>query len=193
MLTYDTHTDAELFILVKEGNTGAFTEIYDRYWELLFRHARRMTKDDSIAEDVVQDIFINLWDKIGQTDMKFSVSAYLYTSVRNKVLNLIQHDKVRAGYLDSLAGFIAHSENITDHRVRERMLKEKIEREILALPVKMRRIFEMSRKENMSHKEIAAVLDISDKTVKKQMSNAIKILRFKLGSLLSLALLLSNH
>ena len=183
---YRTHNDAELFALVKAGDDRAFAEIYDRYWELLFRHARRMVKDDNLAQDIVQDVFISLWDKIGQMDLRLSVSSYLYASVRNKILNLIERDKVRNNYLESMTAFISHGENITDHRVRERMLKEKIEQEVSLLPAKMKQVFEMSRKDNMSHKEIAETLSISDKTVKKQMSNAIKILRLRLGSLLSL-------
>mgnify|MGYP003575295760 FL=1 len=186
MAGYRTHNDAELFALVKAGEDRAFAEIYDRYWELLFRHARRMVKDDNLAQDIVQDVFISLWDKIGQMDLRLSVSSYLYASVRNKILNLIERDKVRNNYLESMTAFISHGENITDHRVRERMLKEKIEHEVSLLPAKMKQVFEMSRKDNMSHKEIAETLSISDKTVKKQMSNAIKILRLRLGSLLSL-------
>lgn len=183
---YQIYTDAELFLLVKEGDNTAFSEIYDRYWELLFRHAKRMTRDDGVAQDIVQDVFISLWDKIEETDMKFSLSSYLYTSVRNKILNLIEHNKVRNNYLQSMTLFIPQGENLTDHRVRDRMLKEKIEQEVLLLPVKMKQVFEMSRKQNMSYKEIAETLNLSDKTVKKQINNALKILRFKLTSLLLL-------
>jgi len=184
------YTDAELFDLVKSGDSFAFSEIYNRYWEVLFRHAYRLIKDKDLAKDIVQEVFVSLWDKIEELDLQFSVNAYLYKSVRNKILNLIEKDKVRNNYLESLAVFINSSEAITDYRLRERLLAEKIEMEIAGLPSKMRQIFEMSRKQNLSHKQIAEELSLSDKTVKKQMSNAIKILRLKLGGFIVLAILL---
>ncbi|ADY52091.1 RNA polymerase, sigma-24 subunit, ECF subfamily [Pseudopedobacter saltans DSM 12145] len=184
------YTDAELFDLVKNGHSFAFSEIYNRYWEILFRHAYRLLKDKDLAKDIVQEVFVSLWDKIGELDLQFSINAYLYKSVRNKVLNLIEKDKVKNNYLESLAAFINSSEAITDYRLRERLLKEKIEKEIADLPPKMRQIFEMSRKQNLSHRQIAKELNLSDKTVKKQMSNAIKILRLKLGGFIVLSILL---
>ena len=184
------HTDTELFDLVKEGNAMAFAEIYDRYWALLYKHAYRLIKDQDLAQDVVQEVFVSLWDKINAIDLQFSINSYLYTAVRNKVLNLIQRDKVKNNYIESFANFVASSEAITDYRLRERLLKEKIEKEVAALPSKMRQLFEMSRIKNMSHKQIAEELNLSDKTVKKQMSNAIKILRLKLGGFLILSILL---
>lgn len=190
MSSLKQHTDTELFDLIKEGNAIAFAEIYDRYWALLYRHAYRLIKDQDLAQDVVQEVFVNLWDKINTIDLQFSISSYLYTAVRNKVLNLIQRDKVKNNYIESFANFVASSEAITDHRLRERLLKEKIEKEVAALPSKMRQVFEMSRIQNMSHKQIAEELNLSDKTVKKQMSNAIKILRLKLGGFLILSILL---
>ncbi|WP_353140102.1 RNA polymerase sigma-70 factor [Pseudopedobacter sp.] len=190
MSSLKQHTDTELFDLIKEGNAIAFAEIYDRYWALLYRHAYRLIKDQDLAQDVVQEVFVNLWDKINTIDLQFSISSYLYTAVRNKVLNLIQRDKVKNNYIESFANFVASSEAITDYRLRERLLKEKIEKEVAALPSKMRQVFEMSRIQNMSHKQIAEELNLSDKTVKKQMSNAIKILRLKLGGFLILSILL---
>lgn len=190
MSSLKQHTDTELFDLIKEGNAIAFAEIYDRYWALLYRHAYRLIKDQDLAQDVVQEVFVNLWDKINTIDLQVSKSSYLYTAVRNKVLNLIQRDKVKNNYIESFANFVASSEAITDYRLRERLLKEKIEKEVAALPSKMRQVFEMSRIQNMSHKQIAEELNLSDKTVKKQMSNAIKILRLKLGGFLILSILL---
>jgi len=184
------HTDTELFDLVKEGSAKAFSEIYDRYWALLYKHAYRLLKDKELAQDVVQEVFLNLWDKINVIDIQFSISPYLYRAVRNKVLNLIQKDKVKDNYTQSFINFVANSEAITDYRLRERLLKEKIEKEVAALPSKMREVFKMSRIQNMSHKQIAEKLNLSDKTVKKQMSNAIHILRIKLGGFLILSILL---
>lgn len=174
--------------LIKEGDKTAFSEIYERHWEVLFRHALRMTKDRALAEDIVQDVFIALWDRIEKAELPFVITAYLYAMVRNKFLNLLTHQTVKDNYLQSLSDFLLSGESITDYRCRENQLKIKIEQEVSCLPDKMRTVFEMSRKENRTHKEIALLLNISDKTVKKQVSNAVKILRLKLGSIISLTL-----
>jgi len=192
MSVYKTCSDHELAALLTEGNGDAFAEIYNRYWALLYRHALRMTKDDELAKDVVQDVFVSLWDKANEIQCSFSLTSYLYSAVRNKVLNLYHKKKVRTNYLASLGEFIKDGENLTDHLLRERMLSVKIEQEISLLPKKMREVFEMSRKANISYKEIAGDLNISDKTVKKQVSNAIKILRLKLGTLMFIIILLLN-
>ncbi|MNK01727.1 ECF RNA polymerase sigma factor SigL [compost metagenome] len=186
MPLYKTCSDQELSSFLAQEDGDAFAEIYNRYWALLFRHARRMTKDDDLAKDIVQDVFISLWDKATERQFNFSLSSYLYTTVRNRILNMYDKEKVRSNYLSSLTEFISHGENVTDHLLRERQLSARIEHEISLLPRKMRTIFEMSRKENMSYKVIAADLELSDNTVKKQISNAIKILRLKLGTLISL-------
>ena len=188
MKTYRTYQDDELLSLIKEGDKTAFSEIYERHWEVLFRHALRMTKDRALAEDIVQDVFIALWDRIEKAELPFVITAYLYAMVRNKFLNLLTHQTVKDNYLQSLSDFLLSGESITDYRCRENQLKIKIEQEVSCLPDKMRTVFEMSRKENRTHKEIALLLNISDKTVKKQVSNAVKILRLKLGSIISLTL-----
>ena len=186
MKKYKTYQDADLFSLVKDGDEQAFGELYERYWEVLFRHALRMTKDQAQAEDIVQEVFIALWKRIENTELPFMVDSYLYTMVRNRFLNLVQHQTVKTNYIQSLSDFLQKTESVTDHKCRENQLKAKIEQEVAQLPTKMRTIFQMSRNEYKTHKEIALVLNISDKTVKKQVSNAVRILRFKLGSIISL-------
>lgn len=165
-----------------------FSEIYNRYWAPLYRHAYRLLKDKIAAEDVVQEVFVNLWDKISTLAVQDSLNSYLYAIVRNRILNIIQKEKIHSEYIRSFACFMEQSEAITDHRVREKMLREKIEKEVAHLPTKMRHIFEMSRTEHRSYREIAEELELSDKTVKKQVSNAIKILRLKLSGFISFSI-----
>lgn len=187
MNSYKKYDDLELFAFFKAGDERAFCEIYERYWGVLYRHTLRLLKDEDTAEDVVQEVFVNLWDKARELDISLSISSYLYASVRNRVLNVIQKEKHQEKYINSFAKFLNNSEATTDHRLREQMLKERIETAVHLLPRKMKNIFEMSRVRQLSYKEIAQELNISDKTVKKQVSNAIKILRLKLSSLITLA------
>lgn len=181
MAAYSTLLDNELIDLLKSGDQTAYTQIYDRYQGLLFVYACKITKDEDEAEDIVQEVFFYLWDKRRTILFKTSLPAYLYSAVRYKYFNLLDHKKVRANYADSLQEFIEKGDVQADHVIREKELTRLIEKEISLLPPKMREIFELSRKEHLSHKEIAEKLNLSEKTVKNQINNALKELRVKLG------------
>jgi RNA polymerase sigma-70 factor (family 1) len=178
---YSSLSDQELTVLLMEGDQAAYASIYDRFQGLLYIYACKITKDEDEAGDIVQDVFIYLWDKRAQIDFKKSIAAYLYSAVRYKFFNLLDHRRVRADYAASFRDFIDQGEYITDNYIREKEFTQLIEKEISALPSKMREIFELSRKAQLSHKEIAIQLDLSEKTVKNQVNNALKILRVKLG------------
>jgi len=166
--------------MFKEGQRSAYEEIYHRYSALLFNHARKMIQNDEDAKDLVQDVFSVFWLDGPTLELQTTLSAYLYALVRYKVFNLIDRKKVRSNYLSSLEELIKKNEYSGEYRVREKQMEELIEKEISALPPKMREVFELSRKANLNYREIAEKLDISDNTVKKQMSNALKILRSRL-------------
>ncbi|QNN44582.1 RNA polymerase sigma factor [Pedobacter roseus] len=183
---YNLKSDDELFLLTKKGNHRAYAILYERYWAILFRYARKILQNDEEARDVVQDVFVMLWSKAENLEIQISLSSFLYAATRNSILKIFQRGKVKDSYLNSLSAFIATENNTTDHLVRDRELAKRIEFEIAALPPKMRAVFELSRRSYLSHREIATQMEISDKTVKKQMANALKILRLKLGTFLFL-------
>lgn len=185
MDSYKNLPDTELLTLFQNGDRKAYEQIYYRYWAILFQHCRKMLRNDEESKDLVQDLFSLFWLEGKELILKTSLSAYLYTVLRYKVFNLIDKNKVRVDYLSSLQSFIESNESATtDHLIREKQMKELIEKEIASLPEKMREVFELSRKANLSYKEIAAEQNITDNTVKKQMNNALKILRSKLGTIL---------
>ena len=180
MKLYSGLSDVELTTLLRSGDRQSFVEIYDRYWPMLFIHARRMLRDDDEATDVIQDIFTNLWAKSSEFVLQSSLSAFLYTSTRNKAIDLINRNKLKTSYLTSLQGYYEKGEFITDDVILERELINRIEEEVQRLPKKMRAIFELSRKHHLSYKQISEITQVSEGTVKKQMHNARKILRLKL-------------
>ncbi|HMG07426.1 MAG TPA: RNA polymerase sigma-70 factor [Mucilaginibacter sp.] len=181
MIAPDTLSDTELVDLLQSGDQVAYTQIYDRYQGLLYIYACKITKDEIEAEDIVQEVFFYLWDKRDTIIFNTSLSAYLYSAVRYKFFNLLDHKKVRSNYIDSFKEFIENGNIEADYAIREKELTALIEKEISLLPPKMREIFELSRKAQLSHKEIAEKLNISEKTVKNQVNNALKQLRVKLG------------
>lgn len=189
MVGYDSQTDNELIALIKEGSKPAFSEVYQRYWPLLFRHARKLLQDEEECKDIVQDVFISLWSAVLEFNENSNLSAYLYASTRNKILNIFRKSKVAGAHLESLGNFMEMGTNVTDHLVREHMLASQIEEEISNLPARMREVFELKRKQNLSYKEISEVMNISDLTVKTQMNKAITILRAKLRNNINIFLI----
>jgi RNA polymerase sigma-70 factor (family 1) len=183
LTVYSTYSDNELFVLIGQHNEAAYKELYQRYWYLLYKHARKMLQEDEAAKDVVQDVFTKLWALAPELRIYTTVSGYLYTATRNKILNIFEKSRLKEAYASTLLNETLNSESTTDHLLRDRELAVLIEMEITRLPDKMRRVFELSRKGNLSHQQIAEQLDIAPNTVKKQVANAIKILRLKLGLL----------
>lgn len=187
MVSYDSPSDSELIQLLKSDDGIAYTMIYNKYFDTLYIHAYQKLRNKEEAQDLVHELFAHLWNKRSSLAIESNLTAYLYTAVRNRVLDFISHQQVESKYISSLQHYIDQGHCVTDHRVREKQLTTLIDNGILALPEKMRAVFELSRKEKMSHKEIATQLNLSEQTVKKQINNALKILRVKLGTMLFIA------
>lgn len=181
MSVYSKHSDSELVALLRLGNRAAYTEIYKRFTAILYSHAYAKLQDREEARDVIQELFTVLWVKREDIAIETNLPGYLYCAVRNRVLNAISHRRVESSYFSQLQVSIHEYESVTDHRVREKELSQLIEKEIAGLPLKMREVFELSRKNNLSRKEIATQLNLSEKTVKNQINNALKVLRVKMN------------
>jgi RNA polymerase sigma-70 factor (ECF subfamily) len=145
--------------------------------------------DLDTAKEVVQEVFINLWDKKDSITSEKSVKAYLYTSVRNRCLNYIRdHKKFRSYVLDVE---IEDKELVfDDDSMTQAEALVKIQQAIDKLPEKCKQVFELSRFEELKYKEIAEKLGISIKTVELQVSKALKILREELKELIISLLLI---
>jgi len=190
---YKSLTDNELTAFLKSADRDAFSEIYDRYWAVLYLHARKLLRDKEEAQDIVQELFTNLWKKSSDIDFNVRLSSYLYRAVRNRIFNHLQHKKIVQDYQLSLIEFANSESGSSDELVRENELALLIEHEIQALPDKMREVFVLSRKQHLSYKEIGEELGISEHTVRNQVSNALGILRTKLGvSSIIIVMLLSK-
>ncbi len=192
MLMYGKLNDQELISLLKQGDEIAYTEIYNRYKSLLQNHAYKKLGDFEEVKDVLQELFANLWTKRAEIPITTNLSGYLYAAVRNRIFDMLSHKQVVSKYVQELQTFINEGDCITDHLVREKEFALLIQKEIDALPLKMKEVFELSRKSGLSHKEIAYQLNISDQTVSKQITNAIKILKIKFGVLWFLVFMLGK-
>lgn len=191
MVVYSALPDPELTALLKEGDENAFTEIYNRYWKLIYAHVYKMIRAEDDSKDVVQEVFSSLWLKAAAIKDNTNISGWLYVAARNRVFDLIEKNKVRSDYVGEIAAFLSDPKNQQVDTIDEKRILEILEREIQKLPPKMREIFELSRKDDLSHKEIASMLNISEQTVKKQIQNALKAIKPKLNDMgISIAVLL---
>lgn len=181
MNSWGALSDRDLLLLLRDDSHAAFKEIYNRFQGVLTVHAYNKLNNRDEALDIVQELFTTIWNNRRTLYIEGNLSAYLYTSIRNRVIKCIRKKKSESTYLDTLNEVVMANSSPTDYLVRERQLSKLIEQEIDQLPAKMREIFIMSRKLHMSHREIASELGIAEPTVKKQVANALKILRTKLG------------
>ncbi|MFN0293488.1 RNA polymerase sigma factor [Pedobacter helvus] len=182
MPVYQNLSDNELIAFLREGDAAAYTEIYDRYFQLMFVFAYKKLRDEELAKDFVQELFADLWHKRRDILEDTIFASFLYVSIRHKILNHFAHQKVEnkfAEFISSHASELATDQS--DNLIREKQLKDYIEQQIMALPKKMQQIFVLSRKNHLSHKEIAQTLGTSEGNVSKQITNALKIIRAKVG------------
>ena len=184
MPAYCSLSDQELTALLKEGDHAAFTEIYRRYWPLLYAHARHLLREDDAPMDIIQELFTNLWKRAADIEPGTSLKAYLYGATRNLTLTQIQKGKRKEHYIQSLARHLETAAPAADEQAVYHELVARMEKSLADLPPKMRAVFELSRKEGLSHKEIAAEMNLSDHDVKKTIHRALKVLRTQLSSIL---------
>jgi len=189
-INFENLKDDELLEKFNNGDYDSFTEIYTQYSPELYRHALKMLKDKASAQDVIQEVFTNLWINKSSINFNTSPKNYLYTSVRNKILDLIAKGKSQTKYIASLQDFIHNGHYITDNLIREKELEGIINKEISNLPPKMREVFELSRRENKSYTDIAQELGMAENTVRKHITKALSRLRPRISDFLILAFVL---
>lgn len=190
MRNYGEFADEELILLLKEKDKLAFTEIYRRHWHLLYLHTFKILGDEDGSKDLVQDTFFAFWEKCGELQIKTNLKGYLFVAVRNRIFSLIRKKKVNTDFVDIVMEELNQLDNTTIERIDERELIKLIDAEIEQLPRKMKEVFELSRKEFLTNKEIAMKLNMTEEAVKKQIHRAIKTLKLRLGNYAGISLVL---
>ena len=195
MKNYGEFADEELILLLKERDKLAFTEIYKRHWHMLYLHTFKILGDEDESKDLVQDTFFTFWEKSGELQIKSNLKGYLFVAVRNRIFSLIRKRKVNPDFVDVVMEELNQLDNTTIESIDERELIRLIDAEIDQLPKKMKEVFELSRKEFLTNKEIAVKLNMSEEAVKKQIHRSIRTLKLKLGNYagISVALISVMH
>jgi RNA polymerase sigma-70 factor (ECF subfamily) len=176
-------SDADLLARLRGGDHAAFDAIFRQWYEPVVRSANRVLHDPGVAEELSQDIFLELWRRRGSLAPDSSVAGYLLQAVRNRALNHLRHLQVQrksAVYVEALSEPAEHA----DAETQAGELRDAIRDAIEALPPRTREVFLMSRERNLRYSEIAEQLGVTVKAVEANMSRALRQLREKLSPFL---------
>lgn len=173
------HDDQELMDLLRAGDTLALKFIYQKYWNQLFSSAYHVLQDQQACEDIIQELFISLWNKRNQIEIRISLKSYLFASIRYEVYRQIRHGIVREDLFEGIHERLQTPSEYGSLEYQE--LLSQINSIVDKLPEKCKTVYKLSREEQLSHKEIASQLDISPKTVENHLNKALRQLRISLG------------
>ena len=158
-------------------SNNQFEKLYKRFQPSLINYAYYLTRSSEDSVELVNDVFLSVWNKRNRLKLDSNLKTYLYTGVKNRSINYIKKNKLVTVFdeqIDTLSDFEA------DHSLLEKEQLIIIQQIMNDLPSKCRQVFAMSRIDQLSNKEIASLLDISIKTVEAQITKALKIFRKKL-------------
>lgn len=160
-----------------QSDRKAFDALFRALYPRLVKYAFKMVKDWDSATDIVQDTFVILWQKRRDMDPDRSVRAYLYRAVRNRALNFLRDRREVMEPIDDLLTEDSSAADDETEKEYEEAFKQKVYQWIFELPDRQREAFELSRFDGLHHKEIANVMDVSQKTVNNHLTAALKQLR----------------
>ncbi len=177
MIDYSTYSDNELVAILRQNDVEAFNQIYDRYFSKLFDSGYKRLHNTVLCEEVVQDVFIKLWERRDSITLTIGLSNYLYTAIKYKVFDLYREQLLRNKFT-----YAVHpdKDNSTIELVFLNDLKAHIEVLVEGLPDKCRSVYRLSRVEHKTNKEIALLLNISEKTVEGHLTKALAKLKIEL-------------
>ncbi|WP_316816078.1 RNA polymerase sigma factor [Pedobacter nyackensis] len=171
--------DGNFFLLVKSDKNRAFQVVFDAYWNVLYKQAYKKVQCNDTAKDLVQDAFLLLWNKIDVLDSEGCVLAYLYAILRNNILKLYEKNEVRARHAIHITAKEVPSDAYAQDAILEKELKAIIDKEVEAMPPRMREIYLQKKDDDLSIKQIAVNLSLSEQTIKNQLQTAYQRLRVR--------------
>lgn len=177
-------SDSDIVRAIRQGQESAFEQLFRTYYERLCRYAYTLLKDDDEAEEMVQTVFLTLWEKHADLEITLSLKAYLYRAVHNHCLNRIKHFSVREAHRDYALYVQTDGYDSVTEAMQASELEERIERAVSKLPEQCQVVFRMSRFEELKYQEIADQLGLSVKTIENQIGKALRIMRQELADYL---------
>lgn len=173
-------TDNQIATALRQGDESIFEQVFKTYYECLCHFANTFVADMDEAEEVVQNVFLHLWEIRATVDIHSSIKSYLYQSVHNRCLNAIKHNKVKQAHGEYVK-YTQGSEPVDiSQPMQAQELEHLIAQAIESMPPQCQKVFKLSRFEELSYAEIAAQMNIALKTVENQMGKALRMMREQL-------------
>ena len=172
--------DIELLDYLKHNATEGFNMLYRKYWQQMIAYASIYLPDKSDCEEIVQDFFVHLYTRRNDIFIKSSLSAYLKTSLRNRIFNHLRNESVYKKHI-GVVGTKKQEYNDVEHKVVEADLKKNIKDCLSYMPQRYRQVFILNRQEYFTLKEISQKLNVPVNTIEKQLRKSIALLKGYLG------------
>lgn len=168
--------DKKLFSAVMQGDRNAFEQLFQEYYVVLCNYVGNLIEDQVQAEDIVQDLFVHLWNNQENIEVQGAIKSYLFSSVKHRALNVLKHQAIERNHSPLLAEFLEDISNV-DYSEEDTQQVEKIKKLLETLPPQCRMVFTMSCLEGKRYKEISNELGISVNTVKSHIVKAYRTIR----------------
>ncbi len=162
---------------------SSFENIYNLYWKELYEYCLYQCRDSSPAEEIVQEVFLSLWERLDEFVIQGEIKRYLYRSVKNRLYDYYREKSRKEGLLSALRLRICDETCFTEEAVYFNDLNQNLGQAIESLPCRCREVYRLSREQGFNNREIAAHLSISEKTVEQHLTKALRFLRKKIQSI----------
>ncbi len=185
-----TKSNSELILLIQKNDRVAFYHIYERYSKRLYGFVLRYIKQNEDAEEIVQEVFVKIWESRNKIDAYSSFESFLFTIAYNTTISLLRKRTNERKYLEHVKS-LQQPENSPDliDEIHFNELNDRVQSLLNELTPRQKEIFQLSREEGLTHDEIAKKLNISVNTVKKHMTNTLTFLKSKIETDLTISLL----
>ncbi len=167
--------------------------LFNKHYSRMVAYAYNFLKEQEASEEICQEVFFQLWINREKTEIKTAISSYLYRAVRNRCINLIKHIDIRENYKQYNSEQLESNQSHSTDTLTVSELDQKIRTAIDQMPLQRKKIFIMSRYEELTYKEIAEKMGLSKKTIENQMGKALQYLREELKDYLPLLLIFFHH
>ncbi|MEY4539865.1 MAG: hypothetical protein RLZZ306_1622 [Bacteroidota bacterium] len=181
--------DSEILLAIRQGNERVYETIFRKHYQALCNYACGILKDMDDAEEVVQSIFLKLWEQRESIEINVSLKSYLYRAVHNTCLNRLKHLKIQDTYRQYVGDYLEDTFDSATEIMDKNELENRIAEALEKLPDQCRIIFKMSRFEELKYQEIANKLGLSIKTIENQIGKALRIMRTELSDYLPVVFL----
>lgn len=189
-MLFNKINEQELVSRLKADDETAFKLLYDNYWEQLFISAYNLLKKKEICEDILQEIFINIWNNRKNLEIRTSLKGYLHTCVFHKVYDYFRKNKnvFNEEFFENIDSRVQNSN--PESKLIYKELVNQINATVELLPEKCQEVYKLSREKQLSHKEIAQHLNTSTKNVEAHITKALKLIKSSIYNISCIELIL---